>query len=161
MQNIMYRQQIKPSDIATIADIVESSGFFSDEELEIAIELAEDALEKQEAGSYRFLFAEIDGRVVGYCCYGPIPATRSSYDLYWIVVSRAMQGKGLGKLIMAETEKVIFHNGGRQLYAETSSRGQYKPTQKFYEICGYHEEAFLKDFYAPGDGKIIYSKSLT
>jgi len=78
MKKFIYRQQIKPSDIEVIADMVESSGFFSDEEIEIAIELAEDKLDKQEVSSYQFLFAEIENQVVGYTCYGLIPATAGS-----------------------------------------------------------------------------------
>ncbi|MBN1365942.1 MAG: GNAT family N-acetyltransferase [Syntrophaceae bacterium] len=160
MENFSYRQKIQPSDVEAIADMVESSDFFSDEEIEIAIELAEEKLEMQEASSYQFLFTEKEERVMGYTCYGLIPATSSSYDLYWIVVSRDLRGQGLGKLLMAETEKLIYQSGGRQIYAETSSRDQYKPTQRFYESCGFHKEAFLKNFYSEGDGKIIYAKVL-
>lgn len=160
MNTFIFRHQIQPSDIEIIAEMVEFSGFFSAEEVEIAIELAEDKLEKRDISSYHFLFAELENQVVGYSCYGPIPATSSSYDLYWIVVSQAMRAKGLGKRIMAETEKLVFAQGGRQIYAETSSRDQYIPTHKFYENCGYIKEAFLENFYAEGDGKFIYSKLL-
>jgi GNAT superfamily N-acetyltransferase len=160
MKNLSFRQQIQTSDIEAIADMVESSDFFSDEEIEIAIELAEEKLEMQEASSYRFLFAEKEKRVIGYTCYGLIPATSYSYDIYWIVVSKNSRGQGLGKLLMAKTEKLIYQSGGRQIYAETSSREQYKSTHKFYESCGYHQEAFLKNFYSEGDGKIIYAKVL-
>ncbi len=160
MKKFIYRQHIKPSDIEAIADIVEESGFFSDEEIEIAIQLAEEKLDQQESSSYRFLFAEIENQVVGYTCYGLIPATVGSYDLYWIVVAKDLQGLGVGKMLMAETEQLIYQNGGRQIYAETSSRDQYQPTHGFYETCGYHQEAFLNNFYAEGDGKIIYAKIL-
>ena len=160
MKKFIYRQQIKPSDIEAIADIVEESGFFSDEEIEIAIQLAEEKLDQQESSSYRFLFAEIENQVVGYTCYGLIPATAGSYDLYWVVVAKDLQGLGVGKMLMAETEQLIYQHGGRQIYAETSSRDQYQPTHRFYEICGYCQEAFLNNFYADGDGKIIYAKVL-
>lgn len=160
MNEVTYRQQIKPSDIEAIAGLVESSGFFSDEEIEIAIQLAEEKIDQKEASSYRFLFAEDDERVLGYTCYGLIPATACSYDLYWIVVSDDLRGQGLGKQLMAETEKLITLSGGKQIYAETSSREQYKPTQAFYEACGFHQEAFLKNFYHEGDSKIIFAKVL-
>jgi ribosomal protein S18 acetylase RimI-like enzyme len=160
MNNFVYRQQIKHSDIASIADIVKSSGFFSAEEIDIAQELAEEKLTQPHDCSYQFLFAEQENRVFGYTCYGLIPATRASYDIYWIAVSSDMRGQGLGKLLMAQTEKLIHSLGGRQIYAETSSRDQYKSTHKFYENCGYHREAFLKNFYSEGDSKIIYSKTL-
>ncbi len=160
MKTCTFRQQIQPSDIEVIAGIVESSGFFSDEEIEIAIQLAEEKMDQKEASSYRFLFAEDDHRVLGYTCYGLIPATSFSYDIYWIVVANDLQGQGLGKLLMAATEKLIGSSGGKQIYAETSSRDQYSPTRKFYESCGYRQEAFLKNFYSEGDGKIIYAKVL-
>jgi hypothetical protein len=34
------------------------------------------------------------------------------------------------------------------------------PTHRFYERCGYRQAAFLEDFYAPGDGKVIFVRSL-
>jgi hypothetical protein len=43
---------------------------------------------------------------------------------------------------------------------ETSSRPLYEPTRRFYLACGYRLEAQLEDFYAPGDGKVIFLKVL-
>jgi GNAT superfamily N-acetyltransferase len=141
-------------------NIVQSSGFFSAAEIELACELAADKLEHGWQSSYQFLFAQDSGQVVGYTCYGLIPATAGSYDLYWIAVSEAMRGRGLGKILLQKTESLISCVGGRHVYAETSSRAQYTPTHRFYETCGYIVEAVLKDFYAPDDSKIIYSKVL-
>jgi len=160
MNPITYRQEIEPSDLGAILNIVQSSGFFSAAEIELAHELAADRLEHGLQSSYRFLFAEDDRQVVGYTCYGLIPATAGSYDLYWIAVSEAMRGRGLGKILLQKTEEMIRNMGGKQLYAETSSRSQYTLTQRFYENCHYVPEAILMDFYAPGDSKIIYSKVL-
>jgi ribosomal protein S18 acetylase RimI-like enzyme len=160
MKTFTYRQQIQHSDIGAIAEIVKSSGFFSAEEIDIALELAEEKLTQPHDSSYQFLFAEDKKRVAGYTCYGLIPATRLSYDIYWIAVLKDMRGQGLGRLLMAETEKLIETSGGRQIYVETSSRNQYQPTHKFYESCGYHQEALLKNYYSEGDSKIIYVKVL-
>lgn len=160
MKNFYFRQQIQHSDIGAIADIVKSSGFFSAEEIDIALELAEEKLTQPHDSSYQFLFAEDEKIVAGYTCYGLIPATSSSYDIYWIAVRKNMAGKGLGKRLMAKTEELIRDSGGKQIYVETSSRDQYTPTHKFYENCGYHREAFLKNFYREGDSKIIYAKTL-
>jgi GNAT superfamily N-acetyltransferase len=160
MNDFIYRQQIQHSDIGAIAGIVKSSGFFSAEEIDIALELAEEKLTQPHDSSYQFLFAEKENRVAGYTCYGLIPATHFSYDIYWIAVLKDMRGHGLGKLLMIETERLIHLSGGRQIYADTSSRDLYIPTHKFYESCGYYQEAFLKNFYSEGDSKIIYSKTL-
>lgn len=160
MKPITYRQEIEPSDLGVILNIVQGSGFFSTEEVELACELATDRIEQGRQSSYQFLFAEEAGRVVGYTCYGLIPATVGSYDLYWIAVSETMRGQGVGKILLQKTEELILNMGGRRIYAETSSRAQYDPTQRFYERCNYISEAVLKDFYSPGDSKIIYSKTL-
>ena len=161
MKPITYRQNIEPADLGAILNIVQGSGFFSVAEVELACELAKDRLEHGEQSSYQFLFAENDEQVVGYTCYGLVPATAGSYDLYWIAVSETKRGCGLGKILLQKTEELIVNAGGMQLYAETSSRSQYTSTQRFYENGGYILEAVLKDFYAQGDSKMIYSKVLT
>jgi ribosomal protein S18 acetylase RimI-like enzyme len=157
---LIYRQQIIPSDPDAISGIVKASGFFSTEEIALARELAEEKLAQGNASSYQFLFAENENSVRGYTCFGLIPATSGSYDLYWIAVDEQFRSQGLGKELMQKTQHIIRGIGGRLIYVETSSRDQYKPTHSFYESCGYQKEAFLKDFYAAGDSKIIYVKTL-
>jgi ribosomal protein S18 acetylase RimI-like enzyme len=157
---LIYRQQIMAADPHAISRIVQSSGFFSTEEIALARELAEEKLDQGSGSSYQFLFAEDEDRVLGYTCFGLIPATSASYDLYWIAVDEQSRGIGLGKDLMKKTQKLIYNLGGRRIYVETSSRNQYQPTHSFYESCGYQKEAFLKDFYAPDDSKIIYVKTL-
>jgi ribosomal protein S18 acetylase RimI-like enzyme len=157
--NITYRQQIQPSDVDAIYRIVQSSGFFSPAEIDLALELAKEKL-VDDASSYQFLFGEEKDLVCGYTCFGLIPATAASFDLYWIAVDEHMRHRGLGRELMIKTEQMIFSLGGKHIYAETSSRNQYRPTQNFYERCGYFREAILKDFYTAGDSKIIYSKEI-
>ena len=70
------------------------------------------------------------------------------------------QGRGLGKKLMAESERIMAERGAKRIYADTSSRPQYEPTRAFYRSCGYTQEAFLADFYAAGDGKVIFVKIL-
>ncbi len=158
--NLHYRQQIMPSDLDAISRIVESSGFFSPDEIALARELAAEKLTQGFTCTYQFLFAEDYDFILGYTCYGIIPATIGSYDLYWIAIDEQLRSQGFGKELMKETERIISSIYGRRIYAETSSRNQYKPTHNFYERCGYKKEAFLKDFYNEGDSKIIYVKTL-
>ena len=126
----------------------------------MAVELVQENLSKGESSGYYFLFVEINERVVGYCCYGPIPCTKESYDLYWIAVLHEFRGQGIGRELLASTEKKIGEMGGRRIYVDTSSLDQYEPTRSFYRAKGYKEEAALKDFYSPEDDKIIYVKQL-
>lgn len=100
------------------------------------------------------------GEIVGYTCYGPVPGTQSSFDLYWIVVRQDRRGGGIGRALLAQTEEAVASLGGSRLYAETSSRELYDPTRRFYRSAGFRQEAFLENFYAPGDGKIIFVKEI-
>jgi ribosomal protein S18 acetylase RimI-like enzyme len=158
--NIKFRQQIKPTDIEAIERIVRLSGVFTSAEIEIALELPEEKLAKGTASSYEFLFAEDEKHILGYTCFGLIPMTFASYDIYWIAVGEHLRGQGIGKKLLAKSENIIFSLSGRRIYVETSSRNEYKPAHKFYDSCDYHIESILKDFYADGDSKIIYLKEL-
>ena len=138
--------------------MVESSGFFSADEAEVAEELVAERLSKGVSSGYFFLFAQWAERLIGYSCFGPIPCTKESYDLYWIAVQNDLRSSGIGKELLKRVEGIIHGTGGRRGYVETSSRKQYDPTRAFYEKSGYRQEARLKDFYSPGDDKIIYLK---
>ncbi|MEN6558778.1 MAG: GNAT family N-acetyltransferase [Thermoguttaceae bacterium] len=155
-----YRYEAMPSDREDIRRLVASTGVFSAVEIDVAVELVDDRLQRGVQSDYRFLFAERDGRWVGYTCYGPISLTQSSYDLYWIAVDKSLQGQKIGQTLMERTEQLVYAEGGRHLYAETSNRADYAPTRGFYLRCGYVQEALLKDFYAVGDDKVIFGKSL-
>ncbi len=160
LDDLTFRDTLNPPDTEHVRAIVQSTGFFSPAEVEIAVELAIERLVKGLDSGYHFLFAEQNNRVVGYSCFGPIPGAQASIDLYWIAVHNDFRGAGIGKKLMAESERAIKRLGGRRIYVETSSREQYQPTRAFYLACGYQQEALLKDFYAPGDSKVIYVKAI-
>lgn len=155
-----FRENVLSSDVDDIRRIVNSTKFFNDEELAIAVELIEERLSKGKESGYFFLFAEIAKKVVGYVCYGPIHGTTMSYDLYWIVVDNEYRSLGIGKELMLKSEKLIKEQGGSRVYVETSSREQYLPTRKFYLSCDYVIEAQLKEFYGPNDDKCMFVKAL-
>ena len=155
-----FRFEASAADVARVREIVVSTGFFNPEEVGIAVELVEARLSSGAASGYCFVFAEERGRVQGYTCYGPIAGTAVSFDLYWIAIHREAQGRGLGRGLLAETERRVALVGGRRLYAETSGRELYALTRAFYERSGYRREAELRDFYAPGDAKLFYVKVL-
>ncbi|HEY4760124.1 MAG TPA: GNAT family N-acetyltransferase [Thermoguttaceae bacterium] len=157
---IVFSREVQPADRDRVRELTTSAGVFSPVEIEVAVELLEERLSKGPLSGYFFIFAVRDERTLGYACYGPISLTAASYDLYWIVVDKTCQGQKIGKALMAESEKLVRAAGGRKIYIETSNRNQYAPTRKFYLRCGYRQEALLKDFYAPGDDKVIYAKSL-
>jgi ribosomal protein S18 acetylase RimI-like enzyme len=157
---ITFRCEVRADDHDAVRRLVDSTGVFSDVEIDVAVELIDDRIKRGAQSDYFFVFAEQDGRAVGYTCYGRIPLTTSSFDLYWIAVDKAMHGRKIGRALLEQTEELIRQSAGRQVYIETSNRGQYAPTRGFYLRCGYRQEALLKNFYADGDDKVIYAKEL-
>jgi ribosomal protein S18 acetylase RimI-like enzyme len=159
--SLFFREEVTSGDRQAVGRLVRATGFFSEEEIDIAVELVEERLAKGDASGYFFLFAEAGNRLLGYACFGPIPGTAHSFDLYWIAVDPGKQGRGVGRKLMAMSETLMAQSGCVRVYADTSSRPQYEPTRAFYLSCGYVQEAFFADFYAPGDGKVIFVKSLS
>lgn len=157
-KGMSIRYEPLPEDVEQIRNLVEATGFFRPDEIEIAVELVEERLSKGPESGYYFVIAKQAGKIIGYGCYGPIPCTLTSFDIYWIAVSPNLQGRGLGKIILTEMERLINESGGNRVYVETSTQPRYASTRVFYERCGYHCEVILDDFYAPGDGKAVYSK---
>lgn len=157
---VVYRQGVRQEDREAVGRLVGATGFFSKEECAIAVELVDERLARGKASGYFFLFAEEGDRLLGYTCFGPIPGTSHSFDLYWIAVDPCAQGRGLGRELLTVSERLMAELGAQRVYADTSSRLQYKPTQAFYRACGYIQEALLANFYAPDDGKVIFVKTL-
>jgi ribosomal protein S18 acetylase RimI-like enzyme len=158
--DIRLRSVVCPADEAAVETIVASTGKFRTGEIEVAQELVRESLARGDAAGYLFTFAESGGHVVGYVCYGQVPCTLTSFDLYWIAVDPKLQGRGLGRMLISAAEQNARQLGGRRMFIDTSSRDDYAPTRAFYDRCGYTCEATLRDFYAPGDGKAIYAKDL-
>ncbi|MCX6245604.1 MAG: GNAT family N-acetyltransferase [Bacteroidetes bacterium] len=157
---IHFRTFAKPEDIEAVRDIVTSTGFFYHFEIPVAVDLVEDGVNEGDQSDYRFIFAEVDGRTVAYSCYGHIAGTDAGYDLYWIATHNDYRGSGIGKIVLLETEKKAKELGARYIIAETSSLEKYLPTRLFYEKNGYSKDAYIADYYQPGDGKVIYVKRL-
>lgn len=155
-----FRDQVQLSDVEAVRDLVRDTGYFNDEEVAIAAELVAETLARGDEAGYSFLLAEAGGRVVGYACYGLVPCSTVSWDLYWIAVHPSQQGSGLGRRLLRETERRVREAGGLALYAETSGKAQYISTRAFYEKSGYATAGVFEDFYAVGDAKYTYCMRL-
>lgn len=157
---VTLRTELKNSDYYDIKRILLGGGFFSEEEQAIALELVDETLHKPETSTYKFILADMDNKLVGYSCYGKIPCTETSYDLYWIVVDQELRGSGLGTKLLEETESKIKDLNGLNIYIETSSRDVYKRTRSFYLKNDYEIATIFKDFYSKGDDKFVFVKSV-
>jgi GNAT superfamily N-acetyltransferase len=158
MKIIKFRKEYREK----IHEILKTTGFFSYEEINVALELLDDYLNNPNS-TYSIYVAvdEINQEdVIGYVCFGKTPLSYSTYELYWIAVTPHSQGKGIGKELMHFFEQKVKENAGLNILIETSSKTIYEPTRKFYEALGYKVLCVVKDFYAPGDDRITYVKRL-
>jgi D-alanine-D-alanine ligase len=179
----------QPQDRQVVLSFLAQTGFFRPDEIDIARELLDAALVEGPKGHYQSFVACVrqgsgirdqgsgaedaaatdprpltpdpstSSETVGWVCFGPTPCTLGTFDIYWIGVAPAWQGRGIGRALTDFAEQVISERGGRLMVVETSSRETYLPTRRFYEALGYREAARITDFYGPGDHKVILLKA--
>ena len=161
---MVLRTEVRAEDVGVLCALAAGTGFFSDEEVLIVEELVLAAMTDGEGSGYSFLIAHPEGgerdRPVGFACFGPVPCTKGSWDLYWIVVDGRLRGRGYGSRLLAEAERRVCGLGGRKMFAETSSREQYAPTRGFYTASGYTLASRLTDYYDRGEDCVVYAKEL-
>lgn len=96
---------------------------------------------------------------VAFCA--PEQMTEGTWNLYLIAVHPSLQSKGYGQRIMTYLEDELRERGERVLIVETSGLPDFERTRQFYHQCGYTEEARIREFYAAGEDKVVFWKSLT
>lgn len=147
------------ADRQVVLELIWRTGFFTAAEIQVAEELIDIYLNNPEQRDYHIVVAENEqGQVVGYMTYGPTPLTEGTWDLYWIAVAPEAQGRGYGKQLVDWLEAEVRKHRGRLVLIETSSQPKYQPTRKFYKKLGYAEIARIRDFYRPGDDRVIFGK---
>jgi len=150
---------LEAADRPKLARLIGDIRAFNAADRGVALELIDDVLTKGEGSDYRIIVAE-DSGVAGYICFGRIPLTQSSCDLYWIAVAPEATGKGVGRALLAACEEGCRMEGGTQLFAETSSLPDYAPARAFYEATGFALLSRIADFYSPGNDRLTYGKRL-
>jgi ribosomal protein S18 acetylase RimI-like enzyme len=107
-----------------------------------------------------WLTGEVNGQAVGFCYAAPEKLTDGSWNMLAIAVLSLHQGKGVGRTIVKHLENHLEKQGHRILIADTSGTNRFEKTRTFYKKNGYTEEARIRDFWAAGDDKITFWKSL-
>ncbi len=158
-ESVVHRE-LRPSDRGSIARILRESGVFREEEVAVGLELVDESLNPRPDTDYAWVMAEAGAELVGFACYGPVPLTDATYDLYWIAVAPGFRGTNVAaKLDEAVTEAVRARNG-RWVLAETSSTAPYEAARRFYLKRGYQTLSRLPDFYRLGDDRVTFGKRL-
>jgi ribosomal protein S18 acetylase RimI-like enzyme len=101
--------------------------------------------------------------VIGAAYFGPEGHSDRVWNLYFLAVHPQHQGGGTGSALVAWVEANLRDRGedvAKLLLIETSSVESFAPTRSFYRKLGYVEEARVREYYGPGDDKVVFWKML-
>ncbi len=156
----MRFRPITPADTPLLLEMAAATGVFRPLEIEALQEVLDDYHAVNRDWGHRGVVGEREGEPVGFVYYAPAPLTDRTWYLYWIVVSRSQQRQGWGSRLLRHVEDELRAIGARLLLIETSATPTYAPTRAFYRKHGYQECAVIPDFYADGDGMVIFARRL-
>ena len=148
-----------PADSPRLVEIATGTGVFKPHELVALQEVLQDFhATNHECGHQAHTSVDDAGTPDGFVYFAPAAMTDRTWELWWIAVDAGRHGRGLGTRLLDLAEDAVRAANGRLLLIETSSTPGYHPTRQFYRRHGYCEVAHLPDYYADGDGKVVFSK---
>ena len=104
------------------------------------------------------------GRLLGAALFAPEPFGDGVWNLYFLAVGQDGHGRGVGSSLVSHVEHTLRAKGestARILIVETSSGGAYEGARRFYASRGFHREAVIREFYGPGEDKVVFWKSIS
>jgi ribosomal protein S18 acetylase RimI-like enzyme len=100
-----------------------------------------------------------DGDVVGVAYCAPELAD-GAWNLLMLWTRADRHGKGFGTALVQKIEQELQQRHARLLIVETSGLPAFAPARSFYAKCGFLHEASIKNFFAAGDDKLVFTKPL-
>jgi ribosomal protein S18 acetylase RimI-like enzyme len=149
-----------PEDTPTLLSLTEGTAVFQPADVEALHAVLDDYHQAEYTKSHRAVTYEEDGKIIGFAYYAPASMTDRTWYLWWIVVSKQVQAKGVGGKLLRHMEDDLKQQKARLLLLETSSLPSYELTRKFYLKNGYDILATLCDYYADGHHMVIFRKRL-
>ena len=146
----------KQQDIAPLKLVLDETGLFPSEVLPQMLSSYFSQADNQDI----WLTCEAGGEAVGFCYCAPEALTDGTWNMLAIAVRPQMQSKGAGGALIAQLESQLREQGQRVLIVDTSSAPQFERTRTFYKNRGYSQEARIREYWAKGDDKIVFWKSL-
>ena len=149
-------RQIVPDDLPDLKNIIDSCGLFPSHLLD---EMVKSFFQQKEESEF-WLTYEQDKVPVAVAYFAPERMTSGTYNLLLIAVLRDFQGRGIGRELTGHIERFLAVRGVRILLVETSGLADFEKTRAFYTQNGYRVEAKIAEYYAAGEDKIVFLKSL-
>ena len=149
----------EPSDTEPLLAISKGTGVFRDPEIQALREVLDDYHDMEPGHSHRSVtLLQDDGTVQGIAYYAQAAMTDRTWYLWWIIVDKSQQARGLGSALLRHAEAEVKLLDGRLMLIETSSIPLYEPTRGFYLRHGYEIVCTIPDYYTDGDDITIFSK---
>lgn len=144
---------LRREDLADVRLVLDSTGLFPASMLDEMVEpfLSGDA-------PHVWLVAISESQAHGFAYCEPERMTEGTYNLLAIAVSADRQRSGIGAELVRQVEKEVRKSDGRLLLVETSTDSDQDGARAFYLREGFDEEARIRDFYAPGQTKVVFWK---
>lgn len=155
MTNVLNTRALSRADLPAVATILEATGLFPSELLP---DMAEPFLSA--SADHTWLVICDQDSVLGFAYSEPERMTNQTHNLLAIAVTPDRQNEGIGRLLVEAVTNQLAKEGGRLLIVETSSLDDYTGTRAFYHGQGFAREATIRDFYAEGEDKIVFWKTL-
>lgn len=143
------------ADIDALQHIVDATGLFPPD-------LVPDLLAPFLAGetSEFWRTARLDGGPIGFCYTVPQMLAEGTWNTAAIALAPNAQRHGYGSTLLSHVEAELKDKHQRLMLVDTSSTEDFARTRAFYLKNGYEEEARIRDYWAPGDDKVVFRKAL-
>lgn len=151
-------RKLAQDDKAAVIGILGKTGNFTENEINIAVELINIYLSDPNQKDYELFVDDQENIIRGYVCFGPRPLTAGTFDLYWIAVNPESQSKGIGSNLLKFVEDYLKYKKGRLIIIETSGKDSYEKERLFYMKNMYKKLVEINDFYDENDSLVIYGK---
>ncbi len=152
----MHVRPTRSGDLPALQLVLDETGVFPSELLPGMIEGFLSSEESQDL----WMTCDLDGAAVGFCYAVPEEFTEGTWNMLAIAVHPERQGAGHGGALVQALEAALRRQGHRVLIVDTSTTDEFSLTREFYRKNGYAEEARIRDFWAPGDDKVVFWKRL-
>jgi GNAT superfamily N-acetyltransferase len=162
----MAQLTIRPAtqgDTDAIRTLAISNGMFEADDMDGFDEMMAGYLDGSLEGHAWIVAEDEFGATAGSGYFAPEPFADRMWNLYFIAVDPSRHRDGTGGVIIDWVEETLRQLGPEAaltLIVETSSLDQYAQARSFYAKKGFDEEARIRDFYGPGDNKVVFWKSL-
>src|SRR5476649_1834690 len=102
-----------PTDTPELLVITAETGLFTPADVETLKGVLEEYHEETAAQGHRCFTYMQNGKIIGFTYFAPAEMTDRTWDLWWIVVSKHIQARGIGGKLLRHAEETARTENGR------------------------------------------------